>query len=169
MMTLTDRRATPPVDADELGTLTTQLDFYRETLLMKVSELKEEQLVEQHVPSKTTLLGLVKHLANVERWWFRTVFAGEAVRPIWLEKGPDSDFIIEKGEIAAEIIRMYRQEVDRARRIVAKAGSLDERARYPEKADHTLRWILCHMIAETARHCGHADILREQTDGQTGE
>lgn len=119
------------------------------------------------MPSPTTLLGLVKHLANVERTWFGRVFAGQDLPDPWTEEDPDVDFRIEPGETVENIFAFYREECDGSRRIV-EAVSLDDVARHLGR-DHTLRWILIHMIEETARHVGHADILRELTDGVVGQ
>ncbi len=160
-------RVRPTADAGERELLTGFLDWYRETLLWKLESLSDDQLRRRLVPSQTTLLGLVKHLAYVERSWFRMGFNGEDLPAPWTETDPDPDFRIEPGETAASIVAFYRDEIARSRAIVA-ASSLDDVARRPGKR-YTLRWILLHMIEETARHAGHADILRELTDGATGE
>jgi uncharacterized damage-inducible protein DinB len=110
---------------------------------------------------------MLKHLAYVERWWFGVVFAGQDLPMIWTKEDPDADFRVEDEESAEGIAAYYQAEVDRARAITAEA-SLDDVARRPGK-DVTLRWILVHMIEETARHLGHADIIREQIDGATGD
>jgi uncharacterized damage-inducible protein DinB len=125
------------------------------------------------VPSGTSLLALVKHLTYVERWWFRAVFAGEDVEFPWTDEDPDADWRVEPHETAEELIAAYRSEVESCRRAIA-GGGMDERARGKvETLDgpagmFSLRWVLGHMIEETARHNGHADILRELIDGATG-
>jgi hypothetical protein len=86
----------------------------------------------------------------------------------WTKEDPDADFRIEPDETAESVVAFYRDQVERARAIVA-AAQLDDRVKGQAKQAYTLRWILIHMIEETARHAGHADILREQTDGATGE
>ncbi len=161
------RRVDVPHNAPEKVQLCAFLDWYRDTLLRKVSGLSREQLTRRLVPSPTTLLGLVKHLAYVERTWFGRVFAGQDLPDPWTKEDPDVDFRIEPGETAEGVIAFYREECDRSRRIV-QGASLDDVARLPGR-DQTLRWILIHMIEETARHAGHVDILRELTDGAVGQ
>jgi uncharacterized damage-inducible protein DinB len=165
---LPDSRVDPAPAASERELLNSFLDLYRETILVKVSGLTEEQLRRRLVPSPTTLLGIVKHLGYVERSWFRMRFHGEDLPVPWTKEDPDADFRIEPDETAESVITFYRDQVGRARAIVA-AAQLDDRVKGEAKKPYTLRWILIHMIEETARHAGHVDILREQTDGATGE
>ena len=163
-----ESRVDPPPAAPERELLAAFLDFHRQTLLWKLSGLDEEAVRRHLVPSQTTLLGMVKHLAYVERWWFQRVFAGREVAFPWSERDPDADWRVEPGESTAEIVALYEAETAISRRIVAKAESLDEVARLPGR-EQSLRWIVVHMIEETARHVGHADILRELVDSATGE
>jgi uncharacterized damage-inducible protein DinB len=165
---LPDTRVDPPANGSERDLLISFLDLYRETVLLKVSGLSEEQLRRRLVPSATTLLGIVKHLGYVERSWFRMRLNGEDLSVPWTEQDPDADFRIEPDETAESVFAFYREQIERARAIVAKA-QLDDRVKGKAKQPYTLRWILIHMIEETARHAGHADILREQTDGAAGE
>ncbi|MGE3908887.1 MAG: DinB family protein [Chloroflexota bacterium] len=153
---------------DERTLLTAFLDFQRDTLLSKVTGLTREQLVEPRTPSGMCLLGLVKHLAYVERNWFRIRFLHEPLTVPWRDGDPNGDFRIERDETPESVLAFYRSEIDESRRIVEEAASLEQLAAHPER-QVTLRWILIHMIEETARHCGHADVMREFTDGQTGE
>ena len=155
-------------DGDEREMLVRFLDFQRDTLLWKVSGLNEEQLRAPMTPSGTSLLGLVKHLAYVERNWFQRRFLGREAFIPWHSGDPDADFRIEPGETPEAVVSFYRAEIDESRRIAAETESLDTPARDANRPV-TLRWILMHMIEETARHVGHADIMRELTDGQTGE
>ena len=125
------------------------------------------------VPSGTTLLGMVKHLAYVERWWFQKVFLDAGVAFPWTDDDPDADFRIDPDESTEEIVDLYRAECAKNREVVGEAA-VDSLARYKKPSDPrpgnvSLRWILVHMIEEIARHNGHADILREQIDGSTGE
>ncbi len=145
------------------------LDRYRETILWKLEGLSREQATRRLVPSASTLLGIVKHLAYVEMGWFRIDFAGENVRPPWPEEESDSDpdFRIDPRDTVESVTALYREQVAKAREIVA-AASLDELSSNKEKP-RSLRWIMMHMIEETARHAGHADILRELTDGAIGQ
>jgi uncharacterized damage-inducible protein DinB len=165
---LPDTRVDPPPAASERELLISFLDLYRETILVKVRGLTEDHLRRRLVPSPTTLLGIVKHLGYVERSWFRMRFNGENLPVPWTEQDPDADFRIEPDETAESVLAFYRDQVERARAIVATA-QLGDRVKGQAKQPYTLRWILMHMIEETARHAGHADILREQTDGATGE
>ena len=119
-------------------------------------------------PSSLTMLGLVKHLAYVERWWFQDVFAGRECSYPWTDEDPDADFRIEPNETTQEILDLYKAEGETSNQIVAGA-SLDDMAKRPERSHYSLRRILVHMVEETARHTGHADILREQIDGATGD
>lgn len=166
-----DRRD-PPEAAPDHEMLAAFLDYHRATLLWKVDGLSEEDLRRTMTASGLTLLGLVKHLAYVERWWFQNVFAGEAVAFPWTREDPDADWRVEPDERAEAILDLYRAEVVRSRAIVAGA-SLDDVARRPRTRPpgqpQTLRWIMLHMIEETARHNGHADLMREAIDGATGE
>jgi uncharacterized damage-inducible protein DinB len=165
-----DNRPEPPHVGSEAETLRGFLDFHRATLLWKLEGLDDEQLRRAMVPSGTSLLGLVKHLAYVERSWFQRVWAGQEVSFPWTQDDPDADWRIEPDETTEDIVALYNGECDRSRQIVAAASALDEAVVHPRwKEAVSRRWILTHMIEETARHVGHADILREQIDGVVGE
>ena len=165
-----DKRPEPPLLGDETETLAGFLDYHRATLLWKLEGLDDEQLRRAMVPSGTSLLGLVKHLGYVERSWFRAVWAGQEVTFPWTKEDPDADWRIEPTETTEDVLALYKGECDRSREIVAAASSLDQAVHHPRwNEDVSRRWILVHMIEETARHVGHADILREQLDGATGE
>ncbi|MCW2745393.1 MAG: hypothetical protein JWM48_1943 [Mycobacterium sp.] len=169
-MTTTDR-AMPPLQADERTTLESWLDFYRTTLVMKCEGLTDEQLRTTSVsPSPLTLLGLLQHMAEVERNWFRRVLLGEQVTPIYDPaadpNGPDGGFELSAGVTFASARATWEEEVAQARANGAARG-LDEIS--PFMGTHvTLRWIYSHMIGEYARHAGHADLIRERIDGATG-
>jgi uncharacterized damage-inducible protein DinB len=168
--TTAGNRPEPPLVANEAETLGGFLDYHRATLLWKLEGLDDEQLRRAMVPSGTSLLGLVKHLAYVERSWFQRVWAGQEVSFPFTREDPDADWRIEPTETTADILALYHGECRRSREIVAAASSLDEVARHHRwNEDVSRRWILVHMIEETARHVGYADILREQLDGATGE
>ncbi len=166
-----DNRPEPPSLGGERDMLAGFLDFHRATLLWKLEGLDDEQLRRAMVPSGTSLLGLVKHLAYVERSWFQGVWAGQEVTFPWTPEDPDADWRIEPDETTEDVLALYRGECDRSREIVAATTSLDEAVTHPRRREWTMnrRWILVHMVEETARHVGHADILREQLDGATGE
>jgi len=165
-----DTRPEPPLAGTEKEMLLGFLNFLRETILWKADGLTDEELRRPHDPSGLTLLGLIKHLAYVERWWFQRVFIGEDVTFPWTEEDPDADWRVEPDETTQAICDLYRQEIDIANRVVAE-HDLDDLARVPRPSMQglQLRWIVTHMIEETARHCGHADFMREAIDGQTGE
>ena len=167
----TSGRIDPPLAASEPEMLNTFLDYQRATLLWKVSGVSDEDLRRKAVSSSSlTLLGLVKHLAYVERFWFQRRFKGEDVAFPWTKDDPDADWRIEPGETTAGIIGLYQAEAEKSRRIVREANLGDLEARsWPGGEKVTLRWILFHMIEEVARHNGHADFLREAIDGATGE
>jgi uncharacterized damage-inducible protein DinB len=164
------RRLDVPLVGDEKNMLSAFLDRYRETMVWKLDGLSKEQASARLVPSPTTLLGIVKHLAYVERWWFQMNFAGDPVSFPWPEDEPDEDidFRVTATDTIEGIRALYEQECARSREIVA-AASLDDLAKDQKRGDRTMRWIMVHMIEETARHAGHADILRELTDGAIGQ
>lgn len=167
---MTDR-VMPPLEGDERATLTGWLDFYRATLLGKCDGLDEPQLrTASAPPSPLTLLGLVQHMAEVERNWFRRVLTGEDARPIYdpdaPTEGDDGGFDLHDDVTFADARETWRREVD-----VARAHCADRPldATSPFMGGRvTLRWILSHMTAEYARHVGHADLIRERIDGATG-
>jgi uncharacterized damage-inducible protein DinB len=144
------------------------LDWYRTGIIMKVEGLTKEQATRRLVPTPTNLLGIVKHLGYVERNWFQTGMLGRKLPVPWTDEDPDADMRIEGDETVEGVIAFYREAIAESDRIIAESDldQLEARIR-PERAN--LRWILVHMIEETARHAGHADILREQTDGKVGE
>ncbi|MFD5383834.1 DinB family protein [Streptomyces sp. NPDC059474] len=166
----TTERPEPPRTADERTSLEGWLDFHRATLALKCEGLDDKQLREASAPpSELTLLGLVRHMAEVERSWFRRVFAHEDTPPIWYsDQDPDGDFRIADGDTAESAFAIWRDEITKAREAAA-GHSLDEVVTRPDRGDYNLRWIYLHMIEEYARHNGHADLIRERIDGVTGE
>jgi len=165
-------RITPPQVADERATLSAYLDYQRGTLEMKCSGLTDEQLRTRGVPpSSLSLLGLVRHLTDVERSWFGRCFARRQVRPLYSGETDniDGDFDDLAFPDVTHVFGTYREACEESRRIVAGAGSLDDLGVRGNGSDVTLRWIMLHMLEEYARHNGHADFLRERIDGVTGE
>ncbi len=158
----------PAMDADEKVMLTGFLEWYRDTVQRKVEGLDDAQAARRLVPSLTTPLGVVKHLAYVERGWFQSTFLDRPVRIPWRSGDPDGDFRIEPGDTVESVLSFYRAEIELSRQIVV-AADLSDHARREDRREYTLRWIVVHMIEETARHAGHVDILREQIDGAVGE
>lgn len=137
-------------------------------MVNKVAGLSDEDAVKRSVPPSTlTAAGVVRHLTGVERFWFSIDFAGDDVVWPWTEDEPHGNFRLGHGETLASIVAEYRTECDRSRDVVASAD-LDDVARGQGMA-FTLRYAIVHMIEETARHCGHLDLIRERIDGSTGE
>ncbi len=165
-----DRRSTLPLVGDEREILTAFLDWHRATFELKCSGVAAPRLSERGCPpSRLSLHGLVRHLAATERWWFRQQFAGEDLAMLYYsDDDPDQDFETLDGDVV-EAFAVWRTECDRAREIVAGAPSLDDTGVQRRTGQPiSLRRILVHMIAEYARHNGHADLLRERIDGATG-
>jgi uncharacterized damage-inducible protein DinB len=167
----TIERPMPPLNADERATLESWLEFHRTTLAMKCEGLDDGQAAEASVPpSPFTLTGLVQHLAEVERNWFRRVLAGEPAPPIYDPQAdpdaPDGGFELAAGATLHDALATWREEITRARKNCAERALTDTGRLMGQ--DVSLRWIYVHMIEEYARHNGHADLLRERIDGATG-
>lgn len=154
-----------PSPATEKETLCASLDQQRAAMVAICDGCPTEGLRRSFVPSPSTIIGIVKHLAYVERWWFQDRFAGRDCEYPWSEADPDAEFRIAPHESTADVLDLYAAECDKSRAIAAKASLEDRAAR---RTELTLRWVMDHMITETARHAGHADILRELVDGTTG-
>ena len=159
----------PPYSAAEFETLTAYLDWYRSVMVRKVEGLDAAGLRLSPVASGTSLGGLVKHLGYVERQWFGSSYAGLELEYPWSDEDPDADFRVEDGETAESLIAFYQGECTRSREVVAANPDLDHVVPASRGRMVSLRWILVHMIEETARHAGHADILREMVDGAVGD
>ncbi|MFF8790700.1 DinB family protein [Streptomyces sp. NPDC015125] len=174
MGTTSNGRTIPPLQADERATLEGWLDFHRATLPLKCEGLDDRQIrLASVAPSPMTLLGLVQHMAEVERNWFQRVFAGRIVPPVH-EAGAGDGFTLTPDRGIDESLALWHAEVARSRELTA-AASLDDTGSLSEQEAGlaggqgvSLRWILVHMIEEYARHNGHADLLRESIDGVTG-
>ena len=169
-MTSVDRvdRVRPPETASERATLEGLLDFLRATVVNKVAGLTDAQAFASPVPPSTlTPAGLVKHLSGVERFWFSIDFAGADLPWPWTDEDPHGNFPLAEGDTLASLVEEYITECARSRAAIA-GTDLDDLAR-GEGMAFTLRYALAHMVEETSRHCGHLDLLREATDGQTGE
>ncbi len=156
--------------AREVDLLNGFLDWYRAVVENKVADLSLEDASRVMTPTGLSPLGIVKHLAYVEKSWFKARFAAEEEKVSWADGDADADFRIEPGETVASVIDFYRESADASRRIAAGAA-LDElsKSTSPHYGVVSLRWILVHMLEETARHAGHLDLMREQIDGKTGD
>ena len=168
---MTDDRIGPPLLGGERETLRAYLDYHRATLEMKCQGLSDEELRQRSMPPSTlTLLGLVRHMAEVERTWFRRVVNAEDIPLRWSAEGDFQAAYDASASTRAEAFGAWQEEVEHARRIERAAGSLDVtgyQARWGEKV--SLRLVMLHMIHEYARHNGHADLIRESIDGQVGQ
>ena len=164
-------RPEPPLNAGELETLEGFLEFLRATVLWKVEGLSDEQASRRLVGSGTTVTGMLRHLADTERYWFREVLGGVPRKDVgyrWsdgLETAGERD--LQVGSALAEAVEDYRA--------AAKQSRAQLSGRTPEEQVHrgdevrTVRWIVTHMVEETGRHAGQLDILTELLDGRTGE
>ncbi|HEY2174157.1 MAG TPA: DinB family protein [Mycobacteriales bacterium] len=165
-------RTDPPFVAAERPMLESWLEFHRATLLVKCEGLSDDQLRDRSVPpSSLSLLGLVRHMTEVERNWFRRVLLDEDVaRLYWSDDNLDGDFDdVDTADVAADLA-IFRAELDHVRAVGEAHPDLDAvGARKRRGNGVTLRWIYIHMIEEYARHNGHADFLRERIDGATGD
>ncbi|MGW2547351.1 DinB family protein [Kitasatospora sp. NPDC001574] len=155
----------PGVDADEHTTLLTFLDYLRACVIAKTDGLSDEDARRPGVASGTSLLWLVRHLTAVELNWFLWAYRGDDVE-LW-----DDEALSPGDETVAESVAAYREAIVRANAVIGAAAELDRpgvRSLRPDGEAPSMRWLLVHMIEETGRHAGHADILREQLDGAVG-
>jgi hypothetical protein len=171
-------RTEPPTDGDEVETLLGFLDFQRATFAWKCSGLDAAGMAATVGPSTMTLGGLMKHLALVEDGWFIVSLHGRPHSPPWLavdwDADPDWEWHSAANDTPEQLLALWHESLERSRAAVAEAladGGLGHLAAEQLKDGRrpSLRWILCHMIEEYARHNGHADLLRESVDGSTGE
>jgi Protein of unknown function (DUF664) len=165
----------PNTLTDPRELLLAYLDYYRAAVLRKLDGMAEEDLRRSRLPSGWTPLELLKHLAFVERRWFRWGFNAEQVNPVWGEWHPDNGgkWFVAPAETADEIRALFLAQCARSREIVAGA-QLQDTARAggrfnPPDHQPALVWILFHVLQEYARHVGHLDVVRELTDGATGD
>jgi uncharacterized damage-inducible protein DinB len=158
----------PGSTGSERPVLEAFLDFHRQVLASKVDGLSDSDARQRRVPSKTTLAGLIKHMIGVERGWFQEVLAGRDPAEIGPNVGGDDEsWELAAGETAGSLVQEYERTCEQSRETAARFA-LDDAVPHPDLGQVSLRWIYVHMIEETARHAGHADILRELTDGTAG-
>ncbi|MGD0314236.1 MAG: DinB family protein [Acidimicrobiales bacterium] len=155
----------------ERETLEGFLDWYRAVVERKVDGLSLDDATRVMTPTGMSALGILKHLGWVERGWFRETFAGEDVEAIDVDGDNSAEFAIDHEDTVASVVAFYRAEVEQSRRVVHDTPSLDAvsatETNYGEYV--SLRWIVVHMLEETARHAGHLDLIRERIDGQVGD
>lgn len=168
-------RLDPDPSGSERAALTQYLDYQRETMLSKTEGLTMEQLAQQHPPSQLTLAGLLYHLALVEETWLEVRFAGLPEREPWTgidwDADPDWEFRTAM-TLESDLVReRYRAACEHGRDVLAGAADLGQLSVLPlrDGRHFSLRWVVLHLIEETARHAGHADLLREAIDGAVGE
>jgi hypothetical protein len=154
--------------ADERSLLSGFLDWYRSVIERKVHDLSRDDAARVMTPTGLSLLGVVAHLAAAEVGWFAETFAGEPADPMWEDYG---SFRLRESDTVETVVVEYRNACARSRTIADAASSLDQLSVIADeyRGNVSLRWILVHMIEETARHAGHLDLMREQIDGQTGD
>jgi len=178
VLTMTETWTAPAVDRTESPNVAPEriaaealLDYFRETLLWKCAGLSAVQLKQRSVPpSSMSLLGLVRHMAEVERVWFRARVGREDIGPIFCSDArPDGDFDDVDAADAEADFATYQREVDAARTVLAARDFDDTFALTRPEATIDVRALVLHMIEEYARHCGHADLIRECVDGATGD
>ncbi len=163
-------RPDPPMTGDERTALRGWLDYHRATLAWKCDGLGTEDLRRQPVsPSGLSLLGLVRHLAEVERHWFRRVVAGETVGHVWSGSGDFQAAYDVRAGTRDEAFAAWTAEVESSRRVEAGVADLEQEFEVESWGCRaTLRTLMLHLIHDYARHNGHADLLREAVDGETG-
>jgi hypothetical protein len=169
---MTDERVIPPTEGAERQMLAAWLDLQRATLALKCAGLSDGQLREQAVPpSRLSLLGLIRHMAEVERNWFRPLLAGEQMGGIWAEGqalDPEPAFADVGTADVRAAFAAWEGECEHARKLADAASSLEVTG-MRGGTRFSLRWVMIHLIEEYSRHNGHADLLRERIDGSTGE
>jgi uncharacterized damage-inducible protein DinB len=172
MTSVTDR-SEPGLTADERSMLVGWLDYHRATLAWKCDGLAPDQLRLRAVPPSTlSLIGLVRHMAEVERSWFKRIMAGQDAPPLYYtDEHPDDDFDAIDDIDQAGVVRAFADwagECDFARDLVEHAPNLDVLSARGDES-FSLRWVMTHMVEEYARHNGHADLIRQCIDGATGD
>jgi hypothetical protein len=157
-----------PFTGGEKESLQVALDRHRDAVLWKLEGLDDERLRRPMTPSGTNLLGLVKHLALVEYGWFCDTFGRPSESLPFDEDDPDADLRVEPEETTADVLALYGRARAAADRAIGEIG-LEETGIAWFGDPVSMRWVLIHMVEETARHAGHADIVRELLDGMTGD
>lgn len=163
-----DERPQAPERGSERASIEGFLDFQRASIVYKARGLSDADAARRLLPSITTVSGLIRHLADVERSWMREDMAGETgLQYRWSDEDPDGEFRVTEADPLAGIIADYEAACAESREVAAQFD-LDDRSA-AQDGRYSLRWILLHLTEETARHLGHIDVLRELLDGATGE
>ncbi|MFC5007331.1 DinB family protein [Dactylosporangium cerinum] len=156
--------------ATERDALCGFLDQARDALIRKADGLSDQDARTAATVSSLSLLSLLKHSAVWERRWFQVIFAGRSFPDEWpavADEGQDATFALTDDDTVQSVVAYYLEQIEASREIVA-AGDLDARCARADLVDENLRWVAVHLIQETARHTGHADIIREAVDGSRG-
>jgi hypothetical protein len=152
---------------DERAVLLGFLAYHRAVLARKLDGLTDAQArLPAITPSRLTLLGLVRHMTDVERWWFRRVLIADDVPPLFDDEG---SWVLPPDATVTDALVAFWDEIAVIDRYLTVAGMDDVSTGNPDGGRHSVRWTIVHMIEEYARHCGHADLLREVIDGRTGD
>lgn len=160
-------RREPPRTGSEKEMLESFLDFHRATFMIKVQGLSEEAARQSMAPSALTMAKLLKHIAGAELFWFQFLFAGLDIEVF----SEESQWLLEESDTLESLLAFYTAQIEKSKEIVAACDDLNtlaKRNRFSEEPP-SLRYIMLHLIEETARHNGHLDIFRERLDGSVGE
>jgi uncharacterized damage-inducible protein DinB len=155
--------------ATERDALCSFLDQARDALIRKVDGLSDKDARRAATVSSLSLLSLLKHSAIWERRWFQIIFAGRSFPDEWpaVNEDEDATFALSDEDTVESVLAYYREQIAVSREITASVD-LDARCARTDLVDQNLRWVAMHLIQETARHAGHADIIREAIDGSRG-
>ncbi|GLZ77234.1 hypothetical protein Afil01_20410 [Actinorhabdospora filicis] len=164
-------RTMRPETWSEVDTLNTLLDYSRATVRAKCEGLSDEDAARPLIATSPlmTVKGLVHHLRWVETWWFEAVFLGADLEFPWTDEEPDREMSLALDRPLAELLDEYDAVCARSRELIAGRDWDELAQRGGPKGPAALRWIVAHMLEETSRHCGHLDLIRELTDGATGQ
>jgi uncharacterized damage-inducible protein DinB len=151
----------------ELQLLHVMIKSNRDSLLWKLEEISDERARERVVPSLTTLIGLVKHMQLVERWWVRMVMDGEDLPLPWSVDDHEEEWRLTDSDTVDSAVTAYAEELAIVDAVIERQDDLGREVEARNRT-YAVRWILMHLVEEIARHAGHADIIRETLDGETG-
>lgn len=162
-------RPAPVFSGDEAAVSYAMLDYFRSTIVTKCVGLSESQMrLRPIVPSTLSLLGLLRHMADVERYWFGWFDGNEPAAWYSSDERPDDDFDDLDSATLDEVVASFFVACDESREICSRWTLDDRRTNEKRSREYSLRFVVIHMIEEYARHCGHADLIREVIDGTTG-
>ncbi|HEX5945121.1 MAG TPA: DinB family protein [Acidimicrobiales bacterium] len=157
-----------PFTGSEKEMLWVALDRHRDAVVWKLQGLGDDDLRRSMVPSGTSLLGMVKHLAAVEYSWFCETFGRETEPLPFVDDDPEADLRVEAGESTADILAFYERARAASDKVIRELD-LDDTGTTSRGDEPSLRWVLIHMVEETCRHAGHVDLVRELIDGMAGD